>query len=134
MTDRERLFDARRTLAERVGLDTPFTYADMAAILRIMGSNSEDSLRKMESGAKPISGPITQLLDAFDAGFIPAEARQRSQMGRHSRRRVEVDDDEIARAVHVHGSKSAAARALGISVSVVSRRTTAAAAAAARND
>lgn len=92
----------------------------MAAVLRLGGQRAEEDLLKMERGAKAISGPVSVLIDEIHRGLVPETAR-RLFKGRHSRARLKLDGDAIRRAVAEHGSHSAAARALGCSVSVVSR-------------
>lgn len=61
------LYEARKALG--------WTIAEMARELRLGGAGDKPAqyVREMESGARPISGPISVAVEAFLAGFRPDE-------------------------------------------------------------
>lgn len=59
----QKLKEARRELGWSVN--------DMADALRLSPANGGTSIRKMENGKTPISGPISVAVEAFLDGFIP---------------------------------------------------------------
>lgn len=52
---------------KRLGL----TQAELASWLELEGVHAKDTVRKWESGARPISGPARVAIKAFLAGYRP---------------------------------------------------------------
>lgn len=65
--------DGRDLRDVREGLG--WSLSDMARALQLDGTREKGSqrVREMESGARPITGPVAVAVEAFAAGFRPAD-------------------------------------------------------------
>ena len=66
---------ARKQLGHQWGLGRQLRYAEFGRALRLQGRDPGQSVALWETGKSPVTGPVSLLIEAFLAGFKPAELR-----------------------------------------------------------
>lgn len=66
--------DARATLGKMWGFGRPLHMSEIARALRLSGRDPGRSVRDWESGATPISGPVSVAVEMWLAGAMPPDA------------------------------------------------------------